>query len=63
MWLRLQNSMQRYSEPSFFLINKTSTPYKEKVGWMKPVLRFFSINSLKASCSDAEREYIEPTRG
>ena len=25
---------------------------------MKPVLRFSSMNSFRASCSDAEREYI-----
>ena len=30
---------------------------------MKPVLRFFSMNFFRASCSDAKREYIGPTRG
>jgi len=42
-------------------MNKTSAPCRDKVGHIKPVLRFSSINSFRASCSDAEREYIEPT--
>jgi len=44
-------------------MNKTGALYGNEVGQMKPVLRFSSMNSLRASCSDAEREYIEPTRG
>ena len=28
---------------------------------MKPMLRFSSMNFLRASCSDAEREYMRPT--
>ena len=63
MQLSLQKSTQRYSEPSFFLMNKTSVPCGDEVGWMKPVLRFSSMNSFRASYSDAEREYIGPTRG
>ena len=63
MWLRLQKSTQRHSEPSFFLTNKTSTPYRDEVGRMKPILRFSSMNSFRAFCSDAEREYIGPTGG
>ena len=58
MWLRLWKSIQRHSELSFFLTNKTSITCKDEVGWMKPVLRFSSMNSLRASCSDAKREYI-----
>jgi len=42
-------------------MNKTGTSCGEEVGQMKPVLRFFSMNSLRASCLDAERKYIEPT--
>ena len=30
---------------------------------MKPMLRFSSMNSLRVSCLDAERECIEPTGG
>ena len=30
---------------------------------MKPMLRFSSMNFLRASCLDAEREYIGPTGG
>jgi len=63
MWLRLWKSTQRHSEPTFFLTNKTGALYREKVDQMKPVLRFFSINFLRASCLDAEREYIRPIRG
>jgi len=66
MWLRPQKSTQRYSKSSFFLTNKTSVPCGGEVGWMKPILRFSSMNSLRASCSNAEREYIEyigPTGG
>ena len=44
-----------------FLMNRTSIPCEEEVGWMKPMLRFSSMNSLNAPCSDAERKYIEPT--
>jgi len=65
MQLRPQKSTQRYSKLSFFLMNmnKTSVLYREEVGQIKSILRFFSMNSLRASCSDAEREYIGPTRG
>ena len=63
MQLKLQKLIQRYSELSFFLMNKTSVLYEDEVGWMKPVLRFFLMNFLKASCLDAEREYMGPTRG
>jgi len=63
MQLRPQKSTQKYSKPSFFLTNKTGIPYRDEVGWIKPVLRFSLINSLRASCSDAEREYIGPTGG
>ena len=52
-----------YSEPSFFLMNRTSIPYREEVGWIKPVLRFFSMNFLRVFCLDTEREYIGPTGG
>ena len=61
--LRLQKSTQRCSEPSFFLMNKTGAPCRDEVGQIKPVLRFSSMNSLRVSCSDAESEYIGPTRG
>jgi len=44
------------------LTNKTSAPYGEEVSWMKPILRFFSMNFLRAFCLDAEREYMGPTR-
>jgi len=44
-------------------MNGTSTLYKDEIGWMKSILRFSSINSFKASCLDAEREYMGPTRG
>ena len=47
----------------FFLINKTGIPCREKVGWMNSMLKFSSMNSSRVSCSDAEREYIRPTRG
>jgi len=63
MWLSLQKLTQRCSEPSFFLTNKTGALCGDEVGQMKPVLRFSSMNFFRASCSDAEREYIEPTRG
>jgi len=52
--------MQRHSESSFFLINKTGVPYRDEVGKMKLVLRFSLMNSFRASY--AKREYIEPTR-
>jgi len=42
-------------------MNKTSAPYGDEVSWIKPILRFSSINFFRASCSDAEREYIGPT--
>jgi len=42
-------------------MNKTGALYKEEIGQMKPILRFFSMNSLKVSCSDAKKEYIGPT--
>ena len=44
-------------------MNKTGAPYEDEVGQIKPVLRFFSMNFLKASYLDTEREYIEPTGG
>jgi len=44
MWLSLQKSTQRYSEPSFFLTNKTSVPCEDEVGQMKPMLSFNIIN-------------------
>ena len=55
--------MQRHSEPSLFLMNKISTPYRDEVAQMKPILRFSSMNSLRVSCSDTEREYIRSTEG
>jgi len=61
MQLRLQKSTQRYSELSFFLTNKTGTSYREEISQIKLMLRFFSMNFLRASCLDAEREYIGPT--
>ena len=63
MWLRLWKLIQRHSEPSFFLINKTSTPCRNEIGQIKPILRFFSMNFFKASCSDAERKYMGLTGG
>ena len=63
MQLRLWKSTQRYSEPSFFLTDKTSAPCRDKIGQMKLILRFSSMNSLRVFCSDAKREYIGPTRG
>jgi len=63
MWLKLQKLTQRYSKLSFFLTNKTGIPCGGEVGWMKPILRFSSMNSLRVSCSNAEREYIGPTGG
>ena len=48
---------------NFFLTNKTGAPYGEKFSWMKPMLKFSSINSLRVSCSDAKREYIRLTGG
>jgi len=50
-------------EPFFFLTNKTGTPYGDKIGWIKPMLRFFSINFFRASYLDVEREYIKLTGG
>jgi len=44
-------------------MNKTGALYRDEVGWIKPVLRFSSMNFFRASCSDADREYIGPTRG
>jgi len=44
-------------------MNKTDTPYGKEIGQMKPVLRFFAMNFLRAFYSNAEREYIRPTRG
>ena len=63
MQLRPQKLTQRYSESSFFLTNKTGALCREEVGQIKTMLRFSSINFLRASCSDAEREYMGPTRG
>ena len=63
MQLRPWKLTQRHSKPSFFLTNKTGAPCRDEVGQMKPVLRFFSMNSFRASCLDAEREYIGPTGG
>ena len=54
--------MQRHSELSFFLTNKTGAPYGEKLSWMKPMLKFSSMNSLRVSCLDTKREYIGLTR-
>jgi len=45
------------------LTNKTGTPCGEEVGQMKLVLRFSSMNFLRAFYLDAEREYIGPTGG
>ena len=42
-------------------MNKTGVLCGDEVGWIKSVLRFFLMNSLRASCLDAERKYIEPT--
>jgi len=44
-------------------MNKTSTLCGDEVGQMKLILRFSSMDSLRASCSDAKREYIRPTGG
>ena len=44
-------------------MNKTNTPYGDEVDQMKLILRFFSMNSLRASCLDAKREYIGLTGG
>jgi len=63
IWLRPRKSTQRHSEPSFFLTNKTGAPCGDEVGQIKPMLRFSSMNSFRASCSDAEREYMGPTGG
>ena len=63
IWLRLRKSTQRCSEPSFFLTNKTGALCGDEIGQIKSVLRFSSMNSFRASCSDAEREYIGLTRG
>ena len=63
MQLRLQKLTQRCSELSLFLTNKTSAPCRDKIGQMKPILRFSSMNSLRASYSDAEREYMKLTEG
>jgi len=63
MWLKPQKLTQRHSEPSFFLMNKTSTLCGKEVGRIKPVLRFSSINFLRAFCLDAEKEYIGPIKG
>jgi len=62
MWLRLQKLAQRYSEPFFFLINKTGTSCGDEIGKMKPVLRFFSMNFLRV-CLDTKIKYIRPTGG
>ena len=63
MQLKLQKLTQRCSELSLFLTNKTNAPYRDKIGQMKPILRFSSMNSLKASYSDAKREYMKLTGG
>ena len=44
-------------------MNRTDTPYGEEIGQIKLVLKFFSINFLRAFYSNAEREYIRPIRG
>ena len=44
-------------------MNKTSILYKDEVGWIKLILRIFSMNFMRISYSDTKREYIEPTRG
>jgi len=44
-------------------MNKTGALCGDEVDWMKPILRFFSMNSFRASCLDAKREYIGPTGG
>ena len=46
-----------------FLTNKTGVSYRDKVSQMKSILRFFLKTSLRASYSDAKKEYIRPTRG
>ena len=63
MQLRLQKSTQRCSELSFFLTNKAGILCGDEISQMKLVLRFSSMNSFRASCSDADREYIGPTGG
>ena len=40
-------------------MNRTSTPYRDEIGWMKPMLRFSLINSFRVSYSDTKREYID----
>ena len=62
MQLRSWKLTQRYSKPSLFLTNKTGALCRNKVGQMKPILRFSLMNFLRASCLDTEREYIGPTR-
>ena len=49
MWLRPWKLTQRYSELSFFLTNKIGTLYGDEIGWIKLILRFFLMNSLKES--------------
>ena len=63
MQLRPHKLTYRYSEPSFFLTNKTSTLCGEEIGQMKPMLRFSLMNFFGASCLDTEGEYIGPTKG
>ena len=60
--LRPWKLIQRYSELSFFLTNKTNIPYGEKVSQIKLILRFSLMNSFRVSCLDTEREYIEPIK-
>ena len=56
MQLKLQKLIQRYNDLSFFLTKRIETLCREKVGQMKSVLRFFSMNSFLASCSNTERK-------
>ncbi len=62
MWLRLWKLTQRHGKLYFFLTNKTGTSCGDEVGQIKLILRFFSMNFLKAFYLDTERKYIGLTR-
>jgi hypothetical protein len=55
--------MQSQRLPSFFLIKRIGTPYKELVGLMKPLLTLSSMKVWRRPNSNGEREYMHPGEG
>ena len=61
--LSLQKFTQSRRDPSFFFMNRTGTPCGDNIEWMNPLVRFSSMNSFSASCSNLNKEQMVPTEG